>query len=406
MSLFNLGGMTATQLNELRVERLYNNDKTITFIDQSGGWVYAEDNGFYLASDKLRGGETVATKDEIKIPPMKIAIGNAGKLYRNEDVLVLDLNNAASWASNETSFATAANRAGVDFYVYAVEPDTGYSCEFVISENTTFPNGVNAGGTTHTDQNTRKIGGFHGLCATVGTATQSYGGNFTADAHPYYNYTVGNVLKTSVWDKFKHRPIAEPEGMVYCEELGIWVDIYAASHAIAPTAGVPSDSIQSKFNTGITVSRSQMDFQDDFVRLKKRLPSDQEFSALAFGTAEESDLNGVSPVATGSGGHTATRGNLVRMISYCGAEGCAGAGWQWLETSTVYSNAGTDGWQNYSTKGSWYSAGNMALYVLFAGGSWLNSSEAGSRSRHSHVLRSLVRGDGGARGVSDSMLNY
>ena len=108
----------------------------------------------------------------------------------------------------------ANSRNGKDIYIYAIV-DTENELQFVISLNSTTPDG-------YTSANSRKIGGFHCLCAAVGTI----------ENHALNNYATGDVLPASRWDLL-FRPLSEPEGMVYDEHTNVWIDIYLASYTSA-----------------------------------------------------------------------------------------------------------------------------------------------------------------------------
>ena len=56
----------------------------------------------------------------------------------------------------------AANRAGQDYYIYDVWPTAGSTPKHIISKNATVPHGYDA-------TNSRKVGGFHCLCASMST---------------------------------------------------------------------------------------------------------------------------------------------------------------------------------------------------------------------------------------------
>ena len=122
----------------------------------------------------------------------------------------LDLSQAATWDSVATDYTVAANRAGKDFYVYAVLVG-GAALGLRVSANAANPTGYEAA-------TARQIGGFHCLCVAVGTISD----------HPLSGYAAGDILPASVWD-LKHRPASAPEGMVYVAGIGKWVDIYLAS---------------------------------------------------------------------------------------------------------------------------------------------------------------------------------
>ncbi len=90
---------------------------------------------------------------------MTVNIGDIG-FYLPEQQAI-DLSDADSWDDTTTTDYTAATeRKGKDFYIYACD-DSG-ALTLLLSANSTHPNGYG-------DTNSRKIGGFHCLCADVGT---------------------------------------------------------------------------------------------------------------------------------------------------------------------------------------------------------------------------------------------
>lgn len=194
---------------------------------------------------------------------------------------------------------TGAIEAGKDYCVYACD-DSG-TLRFKISLATTFPSGFDA-------NSSRKIGGFHTLCASVGTIS----------GHTLSGYLATEILPASIWD-LKHRPVSEPAGMVYSEGANIWVDIYLTSGTGASTASVNGGTISD--------TRDWLSFVDDFAAVKKSMLSDIEFQIIAAGSNEETNIAGsADPVTTGSHSDTAGR----RMISNIGCEDCCGVMWQWL----------------------------------------------------------------------------
>ena len=108
-------------------------------------------------------------------------------------------------------FTVAENRKERLLY-YSCIPANGTEPIIVLSANSTVP-------LRYTADTSRKIGGFHTLCADVGTITE----------HTLRGYVAGDILPASVWD-LKHRPVCSPEGMVYVDGLDIWIDIYLASY--------------------------------------------------------------------------------------------------------------------------------------------------------------------------------
>jgi len=266
---------------------------------------------------------------------------------------------------------TGAISNGKDYYVYAC--DNAGALEFLISLASTYPNGYAAA-------TSRKLGGFHTLCTNVG----AIGG------HTLTGFTANSILPQSVWD-LKHRPISEPEGMVWSDEAQIWVDIYLASGTAGDTASV---------NGGTTSdTRDWMDFVDDFGAVKKTLLWDDEFQLIAAGSNEETNITGsADPVTTGGHVDTATR----RMISNIGCEDCCGALEQWLrDTSANYDGAVAAGWLDLAgDKGSFNRPVDTDEIKLSAGGGWANVTYCGSRCRYAGRGRVAMGAGIGGRGRS------
>jgi hypothetical protein len=283
----------------------------------------------------------------------------------------IDLSVAANWDTIAgTDYTVAANRAGKDFYIYACQQSGGVP-KFVISANSTVPTG-------YTSSNSRKIGGFHCLCASFTltawaadtvialyetrkpTVKDNYiyvctarAGDFKTHAATEPNWAsiangativddqitwmklpnklegflAGDILPDSIWD-LKHKPReASPEGMVYSDQIGKWVDIYLASGTDTSTASVNGGTISD--------SRTWLNFVDDGAAVKKRLLRDMEFQAIAAGSNEQTNITGsADPVTTG--GHVDTLSR--RMISNIGCEDCCGAMYQWLDEQSYQCN--------------------------------------------------------------------
>ncbi len=158
--------------------------------------------------------------------------------------------------STATDLDTGTISNGKNYYVYIC--DGGTSPIFKISLNGSYPAG-------YTADSSRKIGGFHTLCVNVGTIS----------GHTLTGYLANNILPASIWD-LKHRPISNPEGMVYDSKIHKWVDIYLASGTGASTLSVYGGTISD--------ARNWMDFVDDGLAVKKRLLSDHEFQSIATGS--------------------------------------------------------------------------------------------------------------------------
>lgn len=263
---------------------------------------------------------------------------------------------------------TGTIQAGKDYCVYLTTDQ-----QFVVSLNSTFPTGTLADGSTaFSAENTRKLGGFHTLCADVGEI----------DGHPLSGFSAGDILPASVWC-LNHRPFSEPAGMVYCEALDFWVDIYLQSGTGEATASV--------FGGTITDTRSLQNHAEDMFLVNKRLLSSDEFSAAAEGANQRASISTADDPVT-AGGHTASDGR--RMISNIGCEDTCGALWQWLRD---VGPAGGSGWtSDPGTKGDIQGS----LFGLLAGGSWGASTNYGSRSRNATNQTSITNNSISARGMS------
>jgi len=282
--------------------------------------------------------------------------------------------------STASDLDTGAVAAGTDYYVYAC--DNAGALVFLISAASTYPSGYDA-------DTSRKIGGFHTVCAAVGTIS----------GHTLTGLAANGILPMSVWD-LKHRAkCGNNAGMVYSAAAGIWVDIYLTSGT-----GVSSLSV----NGGtISDARNWMDFVDDYGAVGKRMLRDPEFQLIAAGSNEETNIAGSDdPVTTG--GHSDTVGQ--RMISNIGCEDCCGAVYQWLETSSVRLDNGTHAgdWVDLDgAKGSFYTYGIAPNYYgntqLRAGGAWGSGTDAGSRCRGADYARWDTHTVIGGRGCTEPL---
>jgi len=343
--------------------------------------------------------DIAANRYTIETPDgMEIDIGGAS--YKAIAEIEISLNVAGNWdtSGQAANYETAANRAGKDFYVYAEEPAGGTAPAFILSANSTNPDGNTPAGNARSMSNTRKIGGFHCLCTAAGDIAN----------HALCDYVQGDVLFMSVWD-LENRPIASPEGMtksikhsmtnadneaVVILGAGVWVDIYLASGTGASTVSVNGGAISD--------TRDWMDFNDDFAAVDKQMLGDDEFSHIALGSNEETNINGgADPVTTG--GHSDTAGR--RMISHIGCEDCCGAMDQWLrDTSAAYDNAIVAGWLALAgNKGDFYLPIDTNEIKLRAGGDWHSAANCGSRCRAANDGRVDAATTLGGRGRSQGL---
>lgn len=289
------------------------------------------------------------------LTPAKLSVDINGTVYFLTAQAEVALSLEANWDTIAgTDYRTAANRAGKDFYIYACVPVSGSAPKIVLSANASTPSGYSA-------STSRKIGGFHGVCVDVGTIS----------GHTLTDFVAGDVLPASIWD-ILHRPVSNPEGMVFSEAINKWVDIYLASGTGASTA--------SAYGGTISDTRDWNDFVDDGAAVKKQMLDDGEFQAIAAGSNEETNITASADPGT-TGGHVDTASR--RMISNIGVEDACGALWQWLsDQSSMYDDAVAAGWYDLpGDKGQLYRPADSNDVKLLAGGSWANGAACGSRSR-------------------------
>jgi len=358
---------------------------------------------WYLAEQQITGGNDVSAgfyagstdateRRTVNIPAVQLRIN--ATVYTLSTATTLDADTTGSWASNETSKATAANRNGEDVYVYAVEPSSGTTPNFCLSSNSTYPDGT-VGGVTASATNSRKIGGFHCLCVDVGTIS----------GHSLTGYLDGDILPRSVWTQASHRPTSSPEGMVYVGNK-LWADIYLASN---------TTTLESSYGGTIVDGASNPDyhwynFVERFAEIEKRLPTQAEFMALAIGSNEETNISGSADPGT-TGGHSDTASR--RMISNVGCEDCAGALWQWANETGSDGGAASYAVQDTSSDTSSYD-GRVGLEINrgqgyavpnrgCVGGVWSDGAKCGSRGVIWNRSPVILDGSVGARGVSGSL---
>lgn len=314
-----------------------------------------------------------------------------GSLYKTTEDTTLSVNSSASW--DNSTYATAANRLGTDFYVYAVEPASGTVPSFILSANSTVPTG-------YTESNSRKIGGFHCLCAAVGSITWTHPITGATVAHTLSGYVVGDILPASVWDLL-HRPKCDPEGYAYIDECDVWMSIYLLSWSgtklVSVYRGTTADGASSPKWHGEKFEEA-MRYQNG------RLPWRSEFQIAAKGSNEQTNISGSSDKTyTGGWSDTSNR----RMISNYGLEDCCGFLWQWLEDLGF---AGGSGWTGsvYSSAVDPRSYGQTYgnLYRLLAGGPWPDGSYCGSRSANCYDVSACVHAYHGGRGASEPSRDY
>ena len=326
---------------------------------------YIKNNPVYYNRDQL----FYSNNTNITIPK-NLKINIDGECYISTINKVLQL----------STVDTPQNLAGKDVYIYACKPQDISSTEpiFILSLNSTVPTG-------YTASSSRKIGGFHCLCADVGTI----------DGHTLSRYVTGDILPASIWDLL-HRPKGDSEGLAYDEVSECWLSIYQLSwdgtKLVSVYNGVIADGTSTKKWHGEA-------FIEQLMNQKMRLPWRHEFQMAAKGSNEGTGIkNAADPNTTG--GHVDS--NNRRMISNIGLEDCCGCSWQWAMDLGF---AGGSGWNdsvyNSNVDSQRYGQSYGTLYRLLLGASWAYGSACGSRSVNCNVGSSGVYSNCSARGASE-----
>lgn len=326
-----------------------------------------------------------ASKTTVTIPKnTQVRVGDKG--FQNLADVTLELSTAGD----------AATRKGKDVYIYACQPSTNTTEPvYVLSLNSTVPTG-------YTAETSRKIGGFHCLCASVGTIS----------GHTLSGYVAGDILPLSKWDLL-HRPVSAPEGMVWLEGISKWVDIYLPSWNgtgfVSAYGGVISDGASSPaFNGERFVEYSGL--------VGKRPCYRNEFMVFAKGSNEGTNITGSADPNT-TGGHVDTAGR--RMVSNYGIEDCCGVVWQWgadlfenypgsTWNSANFYLGGYD-WQTKSVYNEEYdsqsygSCGGL-LRLVRLGAAWAHGSSCGSRSASCRFFSASGWSDSSSRLVAEPMV--
>lgn len=267
-----------------------------------------------------------------------------------------------------------------DYCVYIYKTEEGF--DFKVSLNATYPTGMTA-------NQVYKIGGFHTLCVGVTEAnapvipTDSW---FTV--HTAIGYNAGDIIPNSVWC-LTHRPVSQPNGMVYVDLIRKWVDIYLQSGTLKNTVSV--------YQGTTTDTRQPILHQLDMLLVGKELPTDSDFFVFAEGSNNLTAIKGAADAVT-TGGHLDTANK--RMISCYFIEDCCGFLWQWLNQLGFN---GQTNWASYGTNATFRGQSYGMPFVLLAGGVWYDSSSCGSWSRDCADGRATVYTGGGCRGVSRSL---
>ncbi len=307
---------------------------------------------------------------------LTVKVNSSGYIVSTQQEI--DISQAANW--DTASFTAAENRAGKDFYIYTCQPATGITPLFLLSANSTVPIGYEA-------SNCRKIGGFHCLCAAVGIIS----------GHTLSDYSAGDILPASIWDLI-HRPVCQPEGMVYDANTNKWIDVYLAS--------VSESQLVSIYNGVIADGTSTPAFHwykgtDWLAKSKKNLLTQREFMSASLGSNQGTNIASESDPNT-TGGHSDFAGR--RMISNIGCEDMCGAQYQWgaeaggpYHSSETYETAYDS--NDTGVRGTaWKNSNRVVL-----GGIWVDNSRCGSRNSSWSSSPMMLSREIGFRGCAEPL---
>ena len=309
-----------------------------------------------------------------KADPTIVAWTKTGNFtLQTATTLYIDVNGSIKTIASGTSITMPTATTGTDYAIWAKTDGT-----LEATSNHTSPPTANA----------RKVGGFH--YAAGGNATGQSGGNSTPQINEY-----------SLWD-LKFRPACnDPRGMTLVAG-GFWVDIYLANtdcdangtskYNVTMADGSSPPKVPTAFGgNGSTTYGSLTWFESCELASAygKRLLTQREFMAMAYGTTEASSV-GTDQVSTILNAAYTSKWGVMQSTGVLWVWGddrggpFAGASW----------NANTEG------RGSEYNAPN----AVRLGGDWDDGSVSGSRCSIWDASASLSDGNVGVRCACDHLL--
>jgi len=254
-------GLTATNV-QAAVDELATASTTLdSYYFQS----YQMTGGNDVSVDIYTGSADATERRTLNIPPMLVNID--GETYTSASGVTKDLNTSANWDS--ATYATASNRNGKDFYLYACVPSSGTAPDFVLSANSTYPTG-------YTADDSRKVGGCHCLGVSVGTIS----------GHDLTGYITGDILPRSVWD-LDHRSSSVNEGFVYGKN-NKWVGIYLPSVSGGELVSVYGGTIADGASSEVFHSYK---FEQWFGRIGQGCIDQSTFIAAAIGANQSTNIS-------------------------------------------------------------------------------------------------------------------
>lgn len=271
-----------------------------------------------------------------------------------------------------TSISMPTLSAGTDYAIWCA-PDGS------LEADTSFTSAPTSGA--------RLIGGFH--YAPGGNASGQSGGDSTAQINEY-----------SFWD-LRYRPACEdPRGMTLVAG-GFWADIYltGVDHHVNGTSaynvtiadGSSAPKVPSEFGGNGSTTYGSYTWYEAAELLAshgKKLPTQQEFMALAYGTTEETS-RGSDPGSTGLDSDYTSKWGVMQSTGVMRVWGNHHGG----EVDN------TDWADNTDGRGESYYQPSAVLF----GGFWTNGSRAGSRFSRWGNAPSDSGNNVGSRGVCDHL---
>jgi len=312
-----------------------------------------------------------------KADPAEVAWTKTGNgTAETQTDIYVEVNGSILTIDSGTSIDMPSLTAGTDYAIWA-ETDGSLQA----SSNHTTPPSANA----------RKVGGFH--YAAGSNASGTSGGDTTAQINEYSFYDL----------KFKPS-CPDPRGMTLVADA-FWSDIYltgvdhhtngTSAYNVTIADGSSPPKVPSKFGgNGSTTYGSYKWYEacELMVSHGKRLPTQREFMALAYGTEEETSV-GSDPVTTAIAAADADH------TSKWGVMQSTGCMWVWGDdragpfASAAYND-------NLEDRGEEYNAPNAVLL----GGRWADGANAGSRCSNWINSVSFSYFGLGSRGVCDHLI--
>lgn len=295
------------------------------------------------------------------LPGAVIAVGDTAVFKTEETELsAANLDGASSFGH------------GKDYYIYICNNALNTSNEiYLISENSTFPNGDE-----WDDTNTRKIGGFHyGYVRSVNEYGQEINASGSVRGSDWESNVREDIVHNSVWTT-KHRPKCNPTGMAYLGNA-LWGDIYTASDDGA-------NGLQSVYGATPITGAEGLNWyiaNEKAARVGKRLPSLAEFLTAAEGNPQGLDGSNTNGWTAITNTARTVVGKIKNAISNRNIMGLCENVWKCLNEFVLDPTAGSWAWQNpMPGYGRIYMPSATAVHALFGGGSWVDGVHCGSRA--------------------------